>query len=121
MIIIQPKPSPTFGYNHPVKTAFKKGLLPNVKKGVYGNPINLKNVSIEHGDAVCYGGKTELSNILLADKKANNKRGNQPIEKFLTKKMLKEYLYQFKDVINKYVNGNEYMRSVWERFSPRLK
>lgn len=116
----EPKPQPTFGYSHPLKTAFKKGLLPTVKKGIYGIEINNKNVSLEHGDAFSKGGKTESSNLFLADKYMNSKRGNKPIELFVTKKMLKEYLKQFADVVNKYIDGNEYARSIWKRFSGRL-
>lgn len=116
----KPRPQPTFGYSHPLKTAFKKGLLPTVKKGIYGIEINNKNVSLEHGDAFSKGGKTELSNLFLADKYMNSKRGNKPIELFITNKMLKEYLKQFADIVNKYIDGNEYARSIWKRFSGRL-
>ena len=65
---IQPISNITFGYSHPIKTAYKKGLLPTVTKDLFGNELNLKNISIDHILPVSQGGKTRLDNITLMTK-----------------------------------------------------
>lgn len=108
------------GYNHPLKKAFKKGLLPNVRNGIYGNPINKNNVSLEHGQPVSQGGLTELSNLFLAEKDANSKRGVKPIEDFLTREMLVKYLAQFVGVKNYLINGAKYINAIIDRWWDKL-
>ncbi len=56
---IQPKPQPSFGYKHPLKTLYKKGQLP-IKRGFYGEIITPKTVSLKHLKPISQGGKTEL-------------------------------------------------------------
>ena len=74
---IQPIPpnSPTFGYSHPLKTLYRQGKLP-VRYGFYGDKLTQKNVSLEHLKPHSKGGKTELSNLVLASKQKNQARGN---------------------------------------------
>ena len=106
----------SFGYSHPLKTAFKKGLMPTVHHDIWGNPLTKKNVSLDHIICKCDGGKSELGNFLLADAKANNKRGCTPIENMVTYEQLRLYLRQFKDIKNRYIDGNEYIRAVRRTF-----
>lgn len=102
----------SFGYSHPLKTAYKKGLLPTVKFDVYGNRLTLENVSLEHIIPHSEGGTTTLDNLLLVDKKANRERGTKPIKLFMSKDMIDVYLCQFKGLKNRFINGNEYINKV---------
>lgn len=108
--------SPNFGYHHPLKTQWLKGNLPTVTKGLYGEVLTPKTVSIEHLTPVSKGGKTELGNIALADKKRNHDRGNEPIEKFVTFKMLRDYWRQFKGVKLPNFDGDDYIKKLKEYF-----
>lgn len=98
-----------FGYSNQLKTLYKKGMLPSVKIGIYGDKLTPKNVSLEHLKCVCDGGKTELKNLVLATKENNNIRGNKPLENFLTIENLIQYLNQFKDIKVMGFNGNNYI------------
>lgn len=112
MRILKTEPTITFGYSHNLKTAFKKGLLPTVKFDVYGNYLNKDNVSLEHIIPHSLGGKTTLDNLLLVDKKANQKRGTRPLKLFVNKDMIDIYLWQFRGLKNTFVNGNQYIKLV---------
>lgn len=112
-----PKNSPSFGYSSPLKTAFKKGLLPTVKFGIYGKKITPETVSLEHIVPHSLGGKTTLDNLFLADKFENSKRGVKPIEEVITRKNLFDYLEQFIDVKNKYIDGNKYIKGILKRLN----
>lgn len=72
---IQPIQQPTFQYNSPLKTLYRKGELP-VIYGFYGDRLTQKNVSLEHLKPHSKGGKTVLSNLVLASKQKNQARGN---------------------------------------------
>lgn len=91
----------SFGYKHQLKTLWKKGKLPTVKNGLYGDLLKEDTVSLEHGDPVSKGGKTIISNLFLASIRKNNERGNSPITDFLTVDMAKKYFSQFVGVIVK--------------------
>lgn len=104
------------GYNHPLKKAFKKGLLPEVKFGIYGRPIDKNNVSLEHGQPVSLGGLTEWGNLFLADRDCNSQRGIKPLEDFVTRGMLLKYLSQFADAKNFLINGKNYIDAIMERW-----
>jgi hypothetical protein len=119
-MIIKPIDNTTFKYHHPLKTAWLKGELPSVKKGIYGVELTKKNVSIEHIIPVSKGGKTILGNIFLADKKLNNARGVEPIEDYITPAMLKNYLKQFINLKTKTFDGNEYIREIKNSFEKML-
>ena len=109
------------GYNHPLKKAFKKGLLPTVRKGIYGFDIYPDTVSLEHGKPVSKGGKTETANLFLADCWMNSKRGVKPFEDFVTKKMLADYLTQFIGVKNHLIDGQKYIDAIMKRWWNKLK
>ena len=102
----------SFGYNPPITIACKKGLLPTVKFDVYGNWLIKEEATAEHIIPVSLGGKTEEGNIVLANKDANNRRGNKPILMFTTKEAINLYLWQFRGIINEYINGNRYIIAV---------
>ena len=107
--------SVTFKYNHPLKTLWKQGKLPQVKIGLYNNKLTKKNVSLEHELPVSKGGKSILENYALASREANSERGNDDIKKFLTVDMIRNYLIQFVNLIVKrdkevVFDGNKYIQ-----------
>ena len=110
---IQPIPpnSPTFGYSHQLKTLYRQGKLP-VKYGFYGDKLTQKNVSLEHLKPYSKGGKTELSNLVLASKQKNQARGNADIRNFANKETIIKYLSQFIDVKIKDFDGNKYINGI---------
>ena len=110
-----------FQYNHPIKKAFDKGLLPDVKRGLLGHPIDKKTRSIEHLTPKSLGGTLAWDNVALTDKTANSKRGITPIEELVTKQMWIDYLKQFVNVKNKFMDGMEYIRGLCTRFKIDIK
>ena len=110
---IRPTPhnSPTFGYSHQLKTLYRQGKLP-VKYGFYGDRLTQKNVSLEHLKPHSKGGKTELSNLVLASKQRNQARGNADINNFANKETIIKYLSQFIDVKIKDFDGNKYINAI---------
>ena len=107
-----PPYNPSFEYNSPLKTLWRKGELKSVKYGFYGDKLTQKNISLEHLQAHSKGGKTNLSNLVLASKEKNNARGNDNIEKYLNIKNVIRYLNQFKDIKLKDFNGNKYITDI---------
>lgn len=114
--------SVTFKYNHPLKTLWKQGKLPQVKIGLYNNKLTKKNVSLEHELPVSKGGKSILENYALASREANSERGNDDIKKFLTVDMIRNYLIQFINLIVKrdkevVFDGNKYIQMQINNFN----
>lgn len=104
----------SFGYSHPIKKAFDKGLLGKDFKGLYGFKLTKKTRTIEHIKPHSMGGKTTWGNVALADKFMNSKRGTEPIENFVTFDMWKNYLKQFEKIKNDIIDGMRYIKSVCE-------
>lgn len=108
---------PIFGYKSPLKTAWRKGLLPNVKYDIYGNKLTKKNITLEHIIPHSQGGKTKLDNLFLATKEANQKRGIRPIKEIITIENIIQYLNQFVGVKNFYIDGEQYIEGILRRFN----
>lgn len=104
--------SVSFGYNHPIKKAFDKGLLGKDFKGLYGVKLTKKNRTIEHIVPHSLGGGLNWGNVAIADKIMNSKRGIKPIEEFVTFEMWKTYLKQFIDIKNQYIDGMQYIKEI---------
>ena len=102
----------SFGYNHPIKKAFDKGLLGKDFKGLYGVKLTKKNRTIKHIVPHSLGGGLNWGNVALADKVMNAIRGIKPIEEFVTFDMWKAYLKQFEKIKNEYVNGMVYIKAI---------
>lgn len=102
----------SFGYNSPLKTLFKKGKLPTVTKGFYGGTLTNKTVSLEHLIPHSQGGKTDLSNLVLATKENNSRRSNLPIKDFINIEQVKEYLKQFSGVLIGNLRGEVYIKKI---------
>lgn len=115
---IQPMNSISFGYHTHLKDCWLAGKLPTVKKGLYGFPLTKKTVSNEHLIPFSECHTSKQGNIALANKYINNLRGNKPLNEFLTKQMLIEYLAQFIGILVNYkgkiFNGDKYIQDVLE-------
>ena len=94
-----------------LKKLYKQGKI-NIEYDIYGNKLTKQNVTDEHLICRCHGGTSDLSNIALATKEANWKRGCQPIENFLTYGNLRRYLLYFKDVKLPNFDGNAYREGI---------
>lgn len=82
-----------FKYNNILKTLYKKGKLPTVKYDIYGKELTKNTVSLEHIVPHSKGGPIKTSNLALADKYENNKRGDLPIMGFTTIKNIKKVFW----------------------------
>lgn len=111
----------SFGYNHPLKKAFDKGLLGKDFKGLYGIKLNSKNRTVEHIIPHSLGGGLNWGNTALADRTMNAKRGIKPIEDFVTFEMWKEYLKQFIKIKNQYIDGMIYIKAICKARGFKLK
>lgn len=87
----------------------------------YGNKLTKKTVSLEHIIPHSQGGKTELSNLFLADRAANSRRGIKPIQEVITTEQLINYLVQFIGVKNFYIDGQKYIEGILKRFGYDLE
>lgn len=111
----------SFGYNHPLKKAFDKGLLGKDFKGLYGIKLTSKNRTIEHIKPHSLGGGLNLGNVALADRLMNSIRGIKPIEEFVTFDMWKTYLKQFIKIKNQYIDGMIYIKAICKARGFKLK
>ena len=101
-----------FTYSNKIKTLFKKGLLPTVQFDVMGNKLTKKNATLDHIIPKSKGGKSYTGNYMLATRKFNWDRGNEPLLKWATAEGLIKYLNQFIGVKVKGFIGNEYVMEV---------
>ena len=85
-----------------------------VKKGFYGEKLTKKNVSLEHLKPISQGGKTQWQNLVLADNKINNARGDKPLSEYINFKAMGEYLEQFVNIKVKGFDGNKYIAMILE-------
>ena len=106
------QPQPTFTYSNKLKTLFKKGLLPTVQYDIAGHRLTKKNVSLDHIIPKSKGGKSCTENYMLATRKFNWDRGNEPLMQWVTPENLIRYLNQFIGIRVKGFVGNEYIASV---------
>ena len=103
---------PFKGYQHPLKTLFKKGMMPSVVHGIYGELINASNVSLEHLRPHSKGGQTTLFNLALAERHKNSARGSHSLADFLSWEMLEKYLEQFNFRIQGLFDGYKYQKGL---------
>ncbi len=123
-MIVPPIPpnQPTFGgYKSPLKTLYKRGQLPQVKYGFYGERITPSTVSLEHLNPISKGGKTELKNLVLAHKDTNNARSDYPLRDYLKLDKMAKYLEQFKNVKVGDFDGNKYIAMILETVGGLIK
>lgn len=88
---IQPSFTGKFG----VRDLWMRGKLPQVKFDIYGLPLKKKTCSREHIIPKSLGGSSYNSNIALADKFMNSKRGTEKLSEFTTLENVVNYFLQF--------------------------
>jgi len=103
-------------FDSKIKKLFKQGKL-KLDYGLYGERLTKENVSDEHIVCKCYGGKTVESNIALASKEMNNKRGCKPIEQFVTIEMVNAYIQRVRQNNLKCYDIEEYCNGIIRTFS----
>lgn len=106
------KPQITFTYSNILKTLYKRGKLPSVKYDISGRRLTKKNATLDHIKPKSQGGKSVLSNYMLATNEFNSLRGAKPITDFLTVEGLSRYINQFIGVVVDGFNGNEYVKMI---------
>ena len=111
----------SFGYQNILKTLYKKGKLPSVKYGFYGDELTKGNVSLEHLKPRSRGGKTELCNLVLASANKNQERAARPLTEMLNWECVGRYLEQFRNVHVDTFNGNAYIEMVLRTIKRVLK
>jgi hypothetical protein len=112
---IQATQSTSFGYSHPLKTMWKKGVISgHIKKGFYGERLTMRNISLEHLKPKSQKGETKWHNLVLASNKINNERGDKPLSEYINYKAMGEYLDQFKNIKVKGFDGNKYIATILE-------
>ena len=102
---------PNFGYNHKLKTDFKKGRLP-IKFDLAGFELDRKNVTLDHVQPKSQGGENTLFNYTLASKWFNSFRGVVPLCKLITKEMFEKWARQFEGITVCGVAGEEYTEEI---------
>lgn len=95
-----------------LKSEWLKGNLPTVQKGIYGGVLSKDNISLEHINCKCFGGKTKTFNLALATQELNNLRGNKPLKLFLDGENFIAYLKQFESVDLPNFNGMKYIEEL---------
>ena len=103
-----------FQHKWDVKTMWKKGQLPTVKYGFYGDELTIRNCTVEHLLPISKGGKTKMPNLVLASAANNQARSNFDITEFADPETAKQYLKQFEGIKKKNFNGNTYIRLIKE-------
>jgi hypothetical protein len=109
---VEPVGGVVFGYQSILKTLYKKGKLPSVKYGFYGDELTKRTVSVEHLRPRSKGGKTELCNLVLASANKNQERAARPLSEMLNWECVGRYLEQFRNVHVKNFNGNQYIEMI---------
>jgi hypothetical protein len=114
----------SFGYHHPLKTAWVKGKLPWLQYGFYGERLTKKNVSIEHLQPVADFKKvyspekakrlaTTWENVVLASNCINNLRGCEPLSSVIDYEAMGKYLQQFEGkYIEGFGTGEQYIKGI---------
>lgn len=108
------KSNTNFGSHHSVlKTLWKRGQLPTVRRGFYGDFLTQNNVTLDHLSLYSKTRRTSLDNVVLASADKNHARGSRPLWKIINIDRAKEYLEQFRGVhiIGRF-DGNLYIKII---------
>jgi len=102
----------TFGYKSVLKTEWRKGNMPTVKKDIYGDVLIKGEETIEHIIPKSKGGKSNLSNYALANAGNNFRRSNFDLDSFTSSDIVKSYLKQFEGLKLPNFDGDEYIKNL---------
>lgn len=103
-----------------MKQLWKKGKLPQVKKGLYGGDLTNDNITNEHIVPKSKGGANNDSNMALATRENNNARGDAPIDMFVTQEQAEAYANQFKGIKRPDFDGDSYIKKFWKAFKEAI-
>lgn len=103
-----------FGYKSILKTYWREGKLPTVKKDIYGKP--LIEATIEHIRPRSKRGKSNLFNYALANPQDNFKRGSDPIMEHTTFENVYNWFKQFVNVKLPHLDGQTYIKNTAKKF-----
>lgn len=116
--------SPTFqgkyrNGRYGIRELWMSGKIPEVTHGIYGTKLTKENCTREHIVPRSLGGSSDNSNIALADKSINNRRGTSKLSIFTTLDNVIKYLKQFLGIkvveYNKVkFDGDEYVHSTFK-------
>lgn len=102
----------SFTHKWDVKTMWKKGRLPQVKYGFYGDELTIKNCTVEHLLPISKGGKTKSYNLVLASAANNQARSNTDLREVIDIPAAKQYLRQFQGIRRRTFNGDAYIKMI---------
>ena len=105
-------PQISFTHKWEVKTLWKKGKLPQIKYGFYGDELTIKKCTVEHLLPISKGGKTKTNNLVLASAANNQARSNIDLRKVIDIPAAKQYLRQFQGIKMKTFNGDSYIQMI---------
>ena len=108
------QPQISFTHKWDVKSMWKKGRLPQVKYGFYGDELTIKNCTVEHLLPISKGGETKTYNLVLASAANNQARSNTDIRQVIDIDAAKQYLNQFKGIHKRTFNGDHYIKLIKE-------
>ena len=112
------KPNPTnrisFTHKWDVKTLWKKGRLPQIKYGFYGDELTIKNCTVEHLLPLSKGGQTKTYNLVLASAANNQARSNTDLREVIDIDAAQQYLRQFQGIKKRNFNGDSYIHMIKE-------
>lgn len=103
-------------YRSILKTLWKQGQLPSVKRDLYGSLLTNENCSIDHLIPKSSGGPNSLYNYALATIENNFVRGDKPLNLYKDKIKLGDYLAQFVGIKLPNFDGTKYIDGVLETF-----
>lgn len=118
---IKPINGLNFGYSNILKTMYKKGKFPSVQYDFYGELLTPKNCTLEHLKPRCYGGLTELKNLVLATANKNQERAIRPLEEMLNWEAAGRYFEQFRNIKVDGFDGNKYIEMVLNTIKELIK
>lgn len=104
----------SFTHKWDVKSMWKKGRLPQIKYGFYGDELTVKNCTVEHLLPLSKGGKTKSYNLVLASAANNQARSNTDLREVIDINAAKQYLKQFQGIRKRTFNGDAYIHQIKE-------
>ena len=89
-----------------IKTEWLQGTIP-LERGFFGGKLTKQNVTLDHVQAKCKGGASNLSNYVLATAKNNGMKGKGDIFQYATKENTEAYFKVFENCNIGTVKGPE--------------
>lgn len=119
-MIITPINPITFGAKSILKREFDNGKIP-LKKDITGQPLTKGNASTDHTIPKSKGGKSDISNYSIMNRRANMARSNRPLKPFIDIESLVEYIRVMLNLKTENINGVEYLKKWLPNLSKELK